>query len=142
MEHNRKKTLNEVRRILRTTASPLSPFNSDPRTAKAALWAAPVMFGGLMLSYASIGFLAAIMVFAVVRKLTPPETWNERFCKLLTDYQPMDEGSYQALLTKIKANTANRDDICAWLAAEAAHVERPSEVAAERALLDKRLKQG
>lgn len=142
MYHNRKKTLNEVRRILRTTASPLSPFNSDPRTAMAALWAAPVMIGGLMLSYAFIGLLAAISVFAVVRKMTPPETWSERFCKLLTDYQPLDENSYQALLTKIKANTANRDDISTWLIVEAAHVERPGKVAAERALLDKRLEQG
>lgn len=142
MSNNRKKTLNAVRRILAQTASPISPFNRDPRTAKAALWAALAMFGGLILSYVSIGFLAAIIVYAVMWKLTPAESWSERFCKLLTDYQPLDEKRYQALLAKIQANTVSRDDVCAWLSAETAHVERPGEVAAERTLLDQRLKQG
>lgn len=139
---DRKKTLNKVRAILAATSAPwpIYSFSTSPRVHKAFLVAAPVVFVSMLLSAILVGTLIAAAVFGVVWKLTPPETWVERFCKLLADYQPLDEASYQTLLAKIKAGTADRDAIVTWLNAEAAHVERPGEMAAERALLNTRLK--
>ena len=140
VNEQRRQALSQVKAILAATAVPFpSPFFASPRAYRAALWAAPAAVTGFLLSYLVVGLLVAAVVFMVIWKITPAETWNERFSNILTAYGPADEAAYQSLLAKIKANTACRDDILAWLNVELPHVERPGEVAAEKALLDNRL---
>lgn len=140
VNEQRRQALNQVKSILAATAFPIpSPFFASPRAYRATLWAVPAVVAGFLLSYLVVGLLVAAAVFTVIWRITPTETWNERFSKILAAYDPADGGAYQLLLTKIKANNACRDDILAWLNVELSHVERPGEVAAEKALLDSRL---
>lgn len=134
---NRKKVLKAVRYILSSTASPFGI--SSPRFDKAAIFAAPILLATFMATQLWIVIIVAAVVFAVVWVRTPSETWNERFCKLLKDYPPLDDVAFQLLLHKIKDGTAERKDILEWLRTESAHVERPNEVAAEQDLLNSRL---
>ena len=133
----RKKTLSEVRQILAATSVRYPIFNSDPRTQRSFFWAAPFAIVGTLVGFIWLGAVAAIGVFFYVRAKTPAETWAERFCRLLTSYQPADEAEFRVLLEKIKANTAQREDILMWLHNESAHVDRPNEVAAEKLLLQR-----
>lgn len=130
----RERTLKEVRGILVTTAGPsldMGAFSGSPRRHRAFLFSAPFIVVGAILSYLIIGLLVAAIVFAVVFRLTPN--------KLLASYIPLDEMAYQKLLQKIKDGTGKREDVQAWIQAESTQLYRPSEVAAEKALIESRL---
>ena len=132
----RLKTLREVRKILDVTGI-YNPIFTTPRTQRAAIWSAPFVLAGLILNQLAAGMFVAALVFYVVWKRTPNETWNERFCKVLVSYQPLDTAAFEELLLKIKDNSAKREDVELWLRIERAHVEHPNEVAAEKQLLQR-----
>lgn len=140
IEIDRKKTLKKVRAILAATSSPWPLFATNPRVYRGFLLSAPVLLVSMILSALGVGLVVAMVVFAVAWKMTPAETWEERFLRLMADYQPLNEASYQELLSKIKDGTTDRDAITAWLRAESIYVEHHGQVAAERALLEARLK--
>lgn len=139
--NKQKNALNEIRKILFYTQSGVPLLSRDPRTAKAFLAAAPAALAGFVFSYMLLGLSIAALIYIAVYARTPAETWSQRFYNLMSNYAPLDRAAYQDLMSKIEANTCTRDDVACWLSAESAHVERPDEVAAKRALMRRRLKE-
>lgn len=139
----RERTLRQVRSILNITAGASldgGTFSGSPARHRAFLFGAPFVIVGFLLSYLLVGVLIAALMFAIVLKMTPAETWNERFCTLLAPYDPLDDAAYQVLLQKIQENTCKREDVLIWLEAESKLIYRPGQAKAEEDLLAARLR--
>lgn len=138
---DRRKALKKVQRLLSASDSlQLLPRGlRTPKMFNAMLVASPCVLVGLLFP-SFLLFIACVIVAliagTVMYRVTPAGSWDDRLCKILVNYQPVNEQAFRALLVEMEAGTADRVSIYAWLKTESSCVERSP---AKAALLAKHL---